>query len=74
MRVKNKYTIVSDYLLFLSTLKPSKNIEGLIEAFSSIFGKFPNIKLVIAGKRVSYTNQYLKKVKKLNLQDKNYLY
>ncbi len=70
MRVKNKYTIVSDYLLFLSTLKPSKNIEGLIEAFSSIFGKFPNIKLVIAGKKGWLYESIFEKVKKLNLQDK----
>ena len=70
MRVKNKYTIVSDYLLFLSTLKPSKNIEGLIEAFSSISGKFPNIKLVIAGKKGWLYESIFEKVKKLNLQDK----
>ncbi|PJE68498.1 hypothetical protein COU96_03315, partial [Candidatus Shapirobacteria bacterium CG10_big_fil_rev_8_21_14_0_10_38_14] len=27
-KAKNKYKIVGDYLLFLSTLKPSKNVEG----------------------------------------------
>ena len=32
--IKRKYKIKGDYLLFLSTLKPSKNIEGLLEAFS----------------------------------------
>ncbi len=70
MRVKDKYTIVSDYILFLSTLKPSKNIEGLIEAFSSISGKFPNIKLVIVGKKGWLYESIFEKVKKLNLEDK----
>jgi len=31
--VKKKYKIDKDYVLFLGTLKPSKNIEGLIKAF-----------------------------------------
>lgn len=50
-RVKNTYSIVTDYILFIGTLKPSKNIEGLIEAFKTVNKKFPNIKLVIAGKK-----------------------
>lgn len=38
-RVRNKYHIVNDYILFLSTLKPSKNIEGLLEAYAKISKK-----------------------------------
>jgi glycosyltransferase involved in cell wall biosynthesis len=50
-RVKRKYKIDGDYILFLSTLKPSKNIEGLVEAFKDVKSKIPNTKLVIAGKK-----------------------
>jgi glycosyltransferase involved in cell wall biosynthesis len=35
-RIKKKYNIEGDYILFLSTLKPGKNIEGLIEAFKLV--------------------------------------
>jgi glycosyltransferase involved in cell wall biosynthesis len=69
-RVKDKYTIVGDYILFLSTLKPSKNVEGLIEAFSIIIGRFPDMKLVIAGKKGWLYDTIFEKVKKLNLEDK----
>jgi glycosyltransferase involved in cell wall biosynthesis len=50
-RVKNKYSIGDDYILFLGTLKPSKNIEGLIRAWAKIEKDFVNTKLVIAGKK-----------------------
>jgi len=69
-RVKDKYTIVSDYILFLSTLKPSKNIEGLLEALSILVSQYPNIFLVIAGKKGWLYDSIFEKVKKLNLEDK----
>ena len=69
-RVKDKYTIVSDYILFLSTLKPSKNVEGLIEGFNAISDKFSNTKLVIAGKKGWLYESIFEKVKKLGLEGK----
>jgi glycosyltransferase involved in cell wall biosynthesis len=69
-RVKNKYSIVDDYILYLGTLKPSKNIEGLIEAFSRISNiKYP-ISLVIAGKKGWMFDSIFKKVKDLGLSGK----
>ena len=63
-RVRGRYSIVSDYVLYLGTLKPSKNIEGLIEAFSKISG----VKLVIAGKKGWLYQSIFDKVKKLGLE------
>ena len=63
-RVKNKYSIVDDYVLYLGTLKPSKNVEGLVEAFSSIK---TNCKLVIAGKKGWMYETIFEKVKKLKM-------
>jgi len=37
--VKKKYKIKGDYILSLSTLKPSKNIEGLLEAFKIVLSE-----------------------------------
>ena len=50
-RVKNRYAIVDDYILYLGTLKPSKNVAGLIKAFGEVAKKYPKLKLVIAGKK-----------------------
>lgn len=51
IEVKSKYSIVGDYILFMSTLKPSKNVEGLVKAWSIISQEFADITLVIAGKK-----------------------
>ena len=55
-KVKNKYRIDSEYILFMNTIKPLNNLTRLIEAFSKLRlilkGKKPNsnYKLVLAGK------------------------
>jgi len=69
-RVKEKYTIVGDYLLFLGTLKPSKNTETLIEAFSTISHQPLAITLVIAGKKGWLYDAIFEKVKKLKVEDR----
>jgi glycosyltransferase involved in cell wall biosynthesis len=77
-RVKKKFGL-TNYLLFLSTLKPSKNIEGLLDAFKllktvpqsviSLRGKNRELKtdLVIAGKKGWMYDSIYKKVKELGL-------
>ena len=69
-RIKKKYSIVGDYVLFLSTLKPSKNVEGLLEAWKIIHKKWPEIRLVIAGKKGWLYGPIFEKAEKLNLQKK----
>lgn len=69
-RVKNKYSIVDDYILFVSTLKPSKNIDGLIDAFALLSSKYPKLSLVIAGKKGWMFDEIYERVKKLNLTNK----
>jgi glycosyltransferase involved in cell wall biosynthesis len=72
-RVKNKYSIVDDYILYLGTLKPSKNLERLVEAFGTISAKYQtqsNYQLVIAGKKGWMFDSIFKKVKDLGLEKK----
>lgn len=67
-RVKEKYKISGDYILFLSTLKPSKNVEGLLEAFKML--GIRNLELVIAGKKGWMYETIFSRVKSLNLSNK----
>jgi glycosyltransferase involved in cell wall biosynthesis len=67
-RVRKKYSIVGDYVLFMSTLKPSKNIEGLLDAWKQLVAHFPDTKLVIAGKKGWLYESVFEKVKKLGLK------
>lgn len=69
-RVKNSYSIVDDYVLYLGTLKPSKNIEGLIKAFSLITNQYPQTTLVIAGKKGWMYETIYKLVENLELKDR----
>jgi len=69
-RIKDKYGIVNDYVLFLSTLKPSKNVEGVLEAFSEAEKRFSGLQLVIAGKKGWLYKPIFERVQKLGLSDK----
>jgi len=68
-RVLNKYSIVNDYVLYLSTLKPSKNVVGLLAAWSGVKKGFPDTKLVIAGKKGWLYESIFAKVKELGLTE-----
>ncbi|HUW22012.1 MAG TPA: glycosyltransferase family 1 protein [Candidatus Bathyarchaeia archaeon] len=70
-KIAKKYHIEGKYLLFLGTLKPNKNIEGLLEAFEQLGkSKATKVKLVIAGKKGWLYESIYQKVKDLNLQDR----
>lgn len=69
-KVLKKYNIESfEYILFLSTLKPSKNVEGLIRSFAIIKNKIKNTKLVIAGKKGWLYEEIFELVKDLSLEE-----
>lgn len=69
-QVKNRYAIVDDYILYLGTLKPSKNIEGLLEAYSLLPTDYNQTKLVIAGKKGWLYDSIYEKVEELGLKDR----
>ncbi len=68
--VKKKYNLNDHYLLFLSTLKPSKNIEGLLKAFRIFDQKNHGYQLVIAGKKGWLFGRIFALVKELKLENK----
>lgn len=68
--VKNKYNIYGDYILYLGTLEPRKNILRLIQAYYKLFKNGISEKLVIAGKKGWLYEEIFYKVKELKLQEK----
>jgi len=66
-KIKRKYGIKGDYLLYLGTLQPKKNLEGLVKAFSMVSS---DVSLVIAGKKGWLYEGIFNKVKSLNLEKK----
>lgn len=72
-KIRVKYTLPENYILYMGTLEPRKNIESIIEAFS-LFKKentpsSKNIKLVIAGKKGWLFESIFNLVHKLNIKD-----
>ena len=63
-------SLPANFFLSLGTLKPSKNIPFLIEAFSSFSQKNPSYKLMIVGKKGWLYDQIFATVKQYNLMDK----
>lgn len=59
-----------DYFLSLGTLKPSKNIPFLIDAFAKFSQKHSNFHLIIAGKKGWLFDEIFNTVKKHNLENK----
>lgn len=66
--VLKKYDIKKPYFLFLGSLKPSKNVEGLIRAFSQLDA--PHHTLVISGKKAWLYDQIFILVQQLGLQNR----
>ncbi len=64
------YKIDFDYILYIGSFSPRKNIIGLIEAFSRIEKSNPYVKLLIVGKKGKSYDTYFKKVRDLKLIDK----
>ncbi len=72
--VKGKYKIGKNYILSLGTLKPSKNIEGIVSAFSGLvndkYKQMSDYQLVIAGKKGWLYEKIFKLVKDNKLEDR----
>lgn len=71
-KVLAKYKISANYILFLGSLRPSKNIEGLLRAFARLaLNQLPvPTQLVIAGKKGWLYDKIFKLVDELNLESR----
>ncbi len=49
--VRAKYSLPNQYLLYLGTLEPRKNVSLLLRAFAPLAEQHPEARLVIAGKK-----------------------
>ena len=75
-KIKKKYGIEGDYILYVGTLQPRKNLVRLIEAFKKLKAQnskrkttIKNLKLVIAGKKGWMYEEIFEKVKELKLEN-----
>ncbi len=71
-KIKEKLNIKGDYLLFVGTIQPRKNLLRLIQAFSNYLAhtKKGDIQLIIAGKKGWLYEDILLAPARLNIDDK----
>ncbi len=73
-KVKAKYKIERDYVIFVGTLQPRKNIGGLIKAFDQLIRdqrpENRDLKLIVVGKKGWLYESIFQIVKDLKLQNK----
>ncbi len=62
-----KYGVKGDYILYVGTLQPRKNLLRLIKAHSILISQYPNLQLVIVGKKGWLYQEIFAKVKELGL-------
>ncbi len=67
--LESKYNLNSDFVLFVGTLQPRKNIVRLIEAFKKVLPKYKRLKLVIVGKKGWLYEEILAAPEKLGIED-----
>lgn len=71
--IKAKFGTSNNFILFVGTLQPRKNISRLIESFSKVLRdeKAPrDLQLVIVGKKGWLYEEILRKPKELNIEEK----
>jgi len=49
--VRRKYNLPEQYILHVSTIEPRKNLSTLLDALSALKPEFPDLKLVLVGKK-----------------------
>ena len=69
-KILASYQIESkEYLLYVGTIQPRKNLTTLFQAFVQLRHQYPNLKLVIAGKHGWMIEKTLIQIKKLNIEE-----
>ena len=61
----------TQYILSLGNTKPYKNVDGIIKAFSKIESKYPDVKVVVAG-RLDRRKALMDLTESLNISDRVY--
>lgn len=68
--IKKKYNLPEEYILYLGTLEPRKNIESIIDSYAQYKKNYTGkLKLIIAGKKGWMFESIFEMVKKNNLQE-----
>lgn len=69
-RIKQKYGLRQDFILFIGTIEPRKNLPQLVTAFQSLAKAHPNLVLVIAGKKGWMYDSLFETIRRLKMESR----
>jgi glycosyltransferase involved in cell wall biosynthesis len=67
---KKRYHIKYPYILFVGAIEPKKNIDTIIKAFYQLIKTYPDLRLVIAGKKSWKFQSVFDLIKNLKIENK----
>lgn len=53
-RVRVRYNLPNQYILFVGNVKPNKNLRRLVDGFAKLLTELPNLNLVITGRQEGF--------------------
>jgi glycosyltransferase involved in cell wall biosynthesis len=69
-RVRSKHGLEADYVLFIGTIEPRKNLTRLVNAFAQMCDRHPGLLLAIAGMKGWMYEDLLQTVRRLDLESR----
>jgi glycosyltransferase involved in cell wall biosynthesis len=69
-RIRQKYGLPENYILHVATIEPRKNLNRLLEAFQAVLSDWPDLRLVLVGKKGWLYESFFQKIQALGLQER----
>jgi len=67
--VRQRYGLPESFILSVGTIEPRKNFASLLEAYHALRDQWPELKLVIAGKKGWLYEGFFRRLRELGLED-----
>ncbi len=68
--VRQKYNLPEQYILHVATIEPRKNLSRLLDAFKALLNDWPDLKLVLIGKKGWLYDAFFEKLQIMGLAEK----
>jgi glycosyltransferase involved in cell wall biosynthesis len=67
--IRQTYNLPEKFILYVGTIEPRKNLSRLLEAFKPLLINWPDLKLVLVGKKGWLYESFFQRLQTLGLQD-----
>jgi glycosyltransferase involved in cell wall biosynthesis len=68
-RIRQKYHLPEKFILNVGTIEPRKNLTRLLEAFQPLLAEWPDLKLVLVGKKGWLYESFFERLQALGLEE-----